>query len=229
MESQREKLELLSEKWKSQKGYNYFVYDGILNYGKWNFVTPKILFLLKEAADDFTEIAGLEINITNGNGPHFWWNICYWKYLIENLSKGVDVTFVSQSELPEVKINNNILDSIAYVNVKKNCENITISNDSDIYQYAINDKELLVEQIEIINPDVVFCSKVTFLAYKYLYGNEIEKINSICYKHKNRLILNFRHPSYFQISGGRETLFNNLKSALTVDGNLFGQFSWSIK
>jgi hypothetical protein len=229
MESQREKLELLSEKWKLQKGYNNFVYDGILNYEKWNSLTLKILFLLKETADDFTKIADQEINITKGNGSHFWWNICYWKYLIENLSKGVNADFVSQSELPEVKINNNILDSIAYVNVKKNCENKPASNDSEIYQYAINDKELLVEQIELINPDVVFCSKVTFLAYRYVYDNEIEKINSICYKHKNRLILNFRHPSYFQISGGRETLFNNLKIALTADGNLFGHFPWAIK
>jgi len=226
METIKEKLEKLSEKWKSQRNYDYFVYDGILNYHKWSTAHPKILFLLKETADDFTQIAGTEINITKGNGSHFWWNICYWKYLVNGIYNGENPEFIDQNELPEVKYNNNILDSIAYVNVKKNCENKTHTDDGEILKYAQEDKNLLMEQIDLINPHVVFCNNITFASYRHIYENELIQINSICYRHKDRLILHFRHPSYFQIAGGRETHFNDLKSALLDNGNVLNQFNW---
>jgi hypothetical protein len=187
---------------------------------------PRILFLLKETADDFTQIAETEIDITKGNGSHFWWNICYWKYLINSISNGEKPEFINQNELPEVKFNNNILDAIAYVNVKKNCENKTKTDDSDILRYAQQDKDLLAEQIDLINPHIVFCSNITFISYQQIYENELTQINSICYRHKDRLILHFRHPSYFQISGGRETHFNDLKNALLKNGNVLSQFNW---
>ncbi len=223
----KEKQLHLYEQWKKERNYDDFVYDGILSYEKWDSIIPKIMFLLKETADDFTAIAEKAHDITNGNGTHFWWNICYWKYLIDKLYKNEEAEFIDSSELPEVKYNNNLLDSIAYVNIKKNCDNNPNSNDSVILDYAKSDQLFLVQQIDLIGPDIVFCSNATFNAYKCIYKEpQLEKLNDICYKHGNRLILKFRHPSYFQISGGRETNFNDLKNALSSDGNILKQFNW---
>lgn len=231
MEVIESKLEQLFVNWKSQRDYEPFVDDGILNYQKWLVSNPKIMFLLKESADDFVKIRNFSVDITKGKGPHFWWNICYWKYLVNELYKGEDPMFISQDNLPEVLFNNNVLDSIAYVNVKKSCENLSVSSDQDILDFANRDKDFLGEQINLINPDVVFCSNVTFVAYKLLFkeDGELIKINQVCYRHKDRLILCYNHPSYFQIAGGRETLFNNLKKALLEGGNVLKQFSWGSK
>jgi hypothetical protein len=225
METLKAKQEELYIKWQGNRNYSNFVKDGILNYERWNSLSPKILFLLKESADHFTNIAGEKINITKGNGTHFWWNICYWKYIINCLYNNIEPLFISTIDLPEVKLNNNILDSIAYVNIKKQCDNLTKSKDNDILNFAQKDKELLLEQIDLINPDVIFCSKVTFKAYKHIYEGNIEEINRICFKHNGRLVINFFHPSFFQISGGRETIFNSLKEALEKD-NVLNSFNW---
>lgn len=221
----KNKQEELYLKWQNTRNYSYFVKDGILNYEKWNSLSPKILFLLKEAADDFINIAGEKIDITKGNGNHFWWNICYWKYIIEHLYNNVDPIFIARTELPEARLNNNILDSIAYVNIKKQCDNFTRSEDKNILKYAESDGGLLREQIDLICPDIIFCSRTTFKAYQLIYCENMETINEICFKHNDRLIINFFHPSYFQITGGRQTLFNKLKNALE-NGNVFNSFKW---
>lgn len=213
MLNQRVQQDKLYRRWQKSRDYTYFVYDGILNYKSWNEARPKIMFLLKETADDFVEIANNDIDIRSGNGSHFWWNICYWKYIISNLYLGNNVSFIPTIQLPEAQ-NNYMLKDIAYVNIKKQCDNKTKTNDGEILQYALNDKSLLTEQINLINPDVVFCNPITFKAYSAMYKNEIEELNEICFKHDARLILKFRHPSYFQIAGGRETHFNDLKNAI---------------
>ena len=141
------KLEQLFVNWKSQRDYEPFVDDGILNYQKWLVSNPKIMFLLKESADDFVKIRNFSVDITKGKGPHFWWNICYWKYLINELYKGEDPMFISQDNLPGVLFNNNVLDSIAYVNVKKSCENLSVSSDQDILDFANRDKDFTADLI----------------------------------------------------------------------------------
>lgn len=226
MKNIQEFMERLFDDWKLKRNYENFVYDGVLNYEKWSIVKPRILFLLKETADDFTQIAGNDIDITGGNGTHFWWNICYWKYLVKGLYRGETPEFINKSDLPEVKFNNNKLDSIAYVNVKKNCENKTVTNDGEILDYARNDKAFLVKQIDLIDPNIVFCNNVTFASYKIIYDNELIQINNICYRHNNRLIIHYKHPSFFQIAGGRETLFYDLKNALSDNGNVLKLFAW---
>lgn len=216
MENIRAKQEQLYEKWITARNYPYFVRDGILDYEKWAKTHPKILFLLKETADDFVFIADQKIDITRGNGSHFWWNICYWKYLINCFSEKSEPQFISTKELPEIKFNQNILDSIAYVNIKKQCDNRTRSNDSEIYGYAVRDCEFLKNQIDMIAPNIIFCTKVTFKSYSYIYKEQIDSLSELCFRHDNRLIINFKHPSFFQIKGGRETLFNILKIDLSI-------------
>lgn len=216
--------------WMTEREYksSSFNLDGILNYKTWESLNPKIMFFLKETADDFLDVRKDPINIRKGNGNHFWWNIVYWKHAINQIynKNEIDHSLLPFSELHEVKYTNYIIDSIAYVNVKKICENKTSSNDAEILKYAMNDKPFLHEQINLINPDIVFCSKITFKAYKEIFGEELEQINSICYKHNNRLILKFVHPSYFQIKGGKGAHFSSLCKSL--DGNgVLSKFNWT--
>lgn len=222
----KEKQELLYKEWISKRDYKLFVKDGILNYKKWETTKPKILFLLKESADNFTEIANQDIRIHTGNGNHFWWQICYWKYIINKLHSKEKVVFIPTKQLPE-SLNENRLDSIAYVNVKKLCENKTTSKEKDILQYADVDKILLKKQIDLIQPNVVFCSTTTFKAYKKIYPqNNLKELNKICYKDGQKLVLKFRHPSYFQIKGGRKTNFTDLHQSLLEKNGILNQFDW---
>ncbi|MCW3805739.1 hypothetical protein [Plebeiibacterium marinum] len=223
MEDIKTQQEELYQQWEEHAKYEYFVRDGILNYEVWNTTKPKIMFLLKETADDFVNIADNDIDIRNGNGSHFWWNICYWKYVVSNKYINKDIVFIPTRELPEAQ-KDYVLNDIAYVNVKKQCDNKTKTSDSEILEYANRDKQLLVSQIELINPDIVFCNSVTLKVYLIMYGDQLTKLNDICYKHNNRLILNFRHPSYFQIAGGRQTHFSDLYNA--IDDSVIKQFSW---
>lgn len=224
MENNKQNLASLNQEWKEARPNYYFVNDGILNQEVWNNTRPKIMFLLKESADDFTNIAeNNTIDIRKGNGPHFWWNIAYWKFIVNKLHKKENPEYIETSSLPEAG-NQYILNDIAYVNIKKHCENKTSTDDNDIITYAQRDKEYLIQQIDAINPNVIFCNNTTFKAYNILYTKEIVTLTNICYKHKNRLIINYKHPSYFQIAGGRETLFHSLKNSLTeID---FDNFNW---
>ncbi len=223
IESDNHKKKILTNlyiKWKNERDYPLHTNDGILNYRKWKESKPKVMFLLKESADFFVEIENKAHDIRKGNGKHFWWNICYWKYLIDELYKDEDPQFIKPEELPESKLNNFLLDSIAYVNIKKLNENKTNSIDSEIFKYAKKDKLFLKEQINLINPDIVFCNKITFKSYNHIFDHEITKENEVFHYHKNRIILNYYHPSFFQIKGGRKSLFYNLKSFLTSSENI---------
>ena len=224
MENLKQKQIALYKKWIKKREYSYFTKDGILNYDVWEKTSPKIMFLLKETADDFINIADKDIDIRDGKGNHFWWNITYWKYVINQLYlKNTSFDFIPKEKLPEAS-NSYILNDIAYVNIKKECENKSKSDDTDINKYAQNDKALLKEQIDLISPNIIFCSATTYKAYINLY-NDITKLNNNCFKHNNRLIIKYYHPSYFQIKGGRKTLFNNLKNILLSD-DILGEFKW---
>ncbi len=223
MENLKQKQKDLYENWLKKRNYKEFTKDGILNYEVWEKTSPKIMFLLKESASDFINIADKNHDIRKGAGHHFWWNICYWKYIINQLHKGnTNLKFFQTTKLPEAK-NDYIINDIAYVNIKKKHQNKTKSENADIIQYAKADKELLIKQIDLISPDIVFCDKTTFNAYNILYG-KLDKLNNNCYKHNNRLIISYYHPSYFQIKGGRETLFYNLQTILS--DNIFEHFKW---
>lgn len=164
------------------------------------------------------------IYIREGKGTHFWWNIAYWKFIENSIYNNTNPDYSTTDKLSEAS-REYILNDIAYVNIKKNCENKTRTNSSDIITYAKNDRQYLIKQIDLINHDVIFCSETTFRAYKILHSEYLLQLNTICNRHDNRLIINYKYPSYFQISGGRKTLFNNLKnSLLEID---FKQFNWS--
>lgn len=191
-----------------------FVYDGIVadldnedDYNVWLNSKSKILFLVKEAFNDY------EPQIPTEDKKKFHLNMAKWKHLIEG--------FISNGTVPEyptyeVLGGRNV--GIAIVEVKKFDDDSHSSNPNDILYYAKRDSQLLQEQIELINPNIILCGG-TFGVYEDgIYENEknkiaheyygvVENIDASIYNHRNRTILNFYHPSYTKSA---ETLYDLL-------------------
>ncbi len=162
-------------------------------------------------------IAGNPIGtIKNGKTAKLWQNILRWKYLINNyINEDTLLPFPELKEIPEISDNEGKLTEIAYVNISKELGESS-SNQKNIQNIAIKDKDFLTKQIDLINPDIVLCAN-TFWSYHPIYnGNEtIKQISEseIFYTHKNRIIINFSHPGL--PAGNKDVkLYNKLLKGL---------------
>lgn len=191
-------IERLESSWIKERPHYRFTFDGILNEDKWFKSKSRVMFLLKESADDFCNIRGkAPHDITKGKGNSFWYNIVRWWYLIDQLEHGFDnPTFMNITEL---KQKFRLFDMAAYANIKKNNENKSTSNHKNILDYAKRDRDFLKSQIDLINPKYILTNKTTFSSYKHIYANEklelVENTDKRVYKHKERYIIRFYHPS----------------------------------
>jgi len=206
-------------KWKKDRpNYEKFTHDGPLKPNIWEKQKPKILFLLKEAYNDF-EPHPLKAEEIKGK---LMLNIAKWRALIQSL--------YNQPEKEAILLENEeykeIIDDIAIVEVKKYDEGNTESADSVINTYAHNDRKFLKDELELINPHIVICGG-TFESYKIVYDiqNENSKgfqsISHACWKHNNRLVIRFYHPS----PRSANDLFEKLRE-IYVGANVLNSFSW---
>jgi hypothetical protein len=219
------KYEDFMEKWKKESGYEdesnkkYFCYDGPIccdepiNDNKWKESLSRIMFLLKESYNKFHNI---RYEPCHGNMPNFsaytrrfWRNMRMSTYIIDKaITNGGNVPSFADTEEKQ----NDLNDSIAYVNLKK-CveEGKTKSNPSDIKKYVIRDKDKLLEQIDLIKPRIIVCSG-TFKYCQYLYNNNLKKTaheKLYLYEKENRYFINFWHPSWWIKSP--EVRYNKLR------------------
>jgi hypothetical protein len=225
------KCDALFERWKKVRPEyenkiegKRFSPDGIMNYEAWINSVPKILFLLKEnhAADGVWEPWD---GITVANNI-FGLNIARWRQILIELNNNPakELSF-SNIELPKT------IDDIAIIEVKKLNEGKGSSNYYDIRNYAIKDKDFMKEQFKLINPDIIVCCSTGDYydedifedePWIQLYPSPIQKCN--CYKHGNRLVIDFNHPSY-KSEAQSEELFETL-CRLIKEGNVFEKFDW---
>lgn len=193
-----EKLEELYQKWEKQRNYIPFVRDGILLEDEWSNASPKIMFLMKESHKntDWWQIAGSEIDISkNDKVRKIWENIVRWKFLLNSyFNDGVIPSFLEKEELFRKALPLKKLGDIAYVNVSKELGESS-SNAKHLQNRAIEDREFLTQQIDIIDPEIILCAN-TFSCYHPIYnGNQtIEKVSDRIHKHKDRIIIEFYHP-----------------------------------
>ncbi|MEO2110094.1 MAG: hypothetical protein ABGW88_04065 [Leeuwenhoekiella sp.] len=181
----------LLSRWQSERNYEKFCNDGILIHKEYSKANPKILFLLKESKAKFTNIEG-------PLGPHgdskvFWRNMKLWTITTAKKfeKQSVDLnSFINEKEKPNTKI--------AYINIKKDSTITPIDSQYSEYEniksYAVSDSEFLKKQIEIINPDVVFCGG-TFCFANFIF-NDLRKIDSNLYiRNNDQYWIDFYHPS----------------------------------
>ncbi len=204
-----------------------FSYDGIVNFEVWQYQKLKVLFLVKE---------------THGSDKGGCWhpsvrfervgifgnNIARWNYLLKELfnkREGI-IEFPANDVLPKE------LDDVAVVEIKKKSGKSS-SNNNQIIAYAERDKDFLREEIDLISPHIVFCGYTGEAYGDYIYGDEEwDKLKEVdgrtCHKHRERLVIDFFHPSYAQVTDGSEYLWNTLY-ALLDNGKIFDNFEWGKK
>lgn len=197
-----------------------FSHDGIMNYEAWINSVPKILFLLKEnraAKNEWEPWDGITV------GNIFSKNIARWRQIIIELFKNPakELSF-SNIELPET------IDDIAIIEVKKLNEGKGSSNYYNIKNYAIKDKDFLKEEFELINPDIVVCGNTGDYYGDIIYEDSLEALindsECYCYKHGNRLVIEFYHPS--TRSEEKEKELFEILCRMIKNGNVFEKFNW---
>jgi hypothetical protein len=235
----KQKLIALQKRWAKErpnychehKGEIYnFVNDGILDYEAWfNQDLPRIMFLMKETTRNsgWTEISGNPIDTLKYGDSRLqkplpiWQNVMRWKYAIKEAAAGkLAKNFPALANLPEA-LNNWHMNDIAWVNIKKSAGE-TISNQADLRKHAINDRDFLREQIDLIKPSVILCG-YTFFCYEEIYEtdayNKKRKDDSCSLigdgiiLHKDRIIFDFYHPRIRNITA--EFRYNQLIDMLS--------------
>lgn len=222
-----ERRDALFARWKQarpeyQANGRCFAHDGIVDVEQWRKAKPKILFLLKETHCPPEEWEPHDGIASNAN--HFSRNIARWHSIVQALyTERATIPSFTGSILPET------ITDIALVELKKVNEGRRKSNDNDIKAYANRDVAFLREQIELIQPQLIFCCGTGDIYADNLYADEpLEEIcrkwgAKGCFKHRNRLVIDFYHPS--PRGYGHEQLFAMLLELLQ-EGAVFEHFSW---
>lgn len=191
-------FETLFEKWKNDPFHSRtnFISDGIIEPIEWEKQSPKILFLLKEAYTNGGDGFDLREELSDNAPYRCWWQASQWIYGILEMNKTQLIP-----KFPEIldrgnkEEANNYIKKIAVVNLKKS-NGKTLSNNQDLASYVDHDKDMLKQQIDLINPDIILCGNV-FPFYKSIYDSEniieIPDTNAWCFIHKNRFVISAYH------------------------------------
>lgn len=177
----------------TMKDTDEFVWDGPSNWELYENSFPRIMCLVKEARNGYHPSAPNQKTDTK-----FMRNLARWSYLIrEAFQSNTPPSMPSNAELPETN------DMLAIVEVKKINEEKTFSNYHDLNKYAIDDRDFLKRQIDLIAPNVVLCTNTldfydAIYDWTHLSDKKLIAIgNNSCWLSDNRLVIGFYHPSTF--------------------------------
>ncbi len=178
-------LDELFEKWKSSESVNSleFAMDGIIDETLWHSAPRKVLYLLKET-NNFRS----DLRILVKENP--WKVIGHWTYALCNVQNGNLPSFSDADNN-----HNEFCNMSAILNLKKETGSSSADND-EVRRIAERDKELILEQLEIINPDIVVCGGTFHLIKDILITNSdpIDK-DRRCYRINDTFWIDFCHPS----------------------------------
>jgi len=167
----------LFEMWKKSRKFKYFVSDGVIDPEVYFSNNVKVLFITKEAndGDDGGDYNLCTEILKHENYKPFIRHMIQWTWAInENFPE--EINFCDE-------IKNKYLRSFAVLNLKK-IGGGSISKNHNILQYANRDKDFIIKEIEIIDPDVIIG----------LISCPILSIIDINPKIK---YIEFYHPAYF--------------------------------
>jgi hypothetical protein len=209
-EYEKESKKLLN-KWKQLDHHKNkgFVSDGIVDFDEWEKADQKILVVLKEAYGDkkqwkLTDLIGDDDREKIKNYPHYKM-LSKWLYVLHN---------TTHDKLPESiedidpDLADSYLLSCAVINIKKSSGKST-SNNNEIYDYAVQDKDFLKKQIDLINPQIVLCGYTASSLLSGVY--DLDDYNQYyfsdyCISFEGRTFIDFWHPS---MKNGREEYYCN--------------------
>jgi hypothetical protein len=183
-----------------------FITGGVIDPAKWEGAPRKVLFLLKEAYDTSPASQGFdlcELVRDRWKGPRgrTWFQIGRWAHLIQHSKPATIPAYPnSRCEITEAVV------ASAVVNVRKSGG--AKSSDADVIrEYAAADGDLLLRQIDGIQPDVVICGGV-WNAVRYLWPGA-ELLSTCYFQTSSYAIIDFWHPAvrwpnellYFGLAG----------------------------
>lgn len=181
------------------------VFDGITNLEKYSKSPIKILWILKEGNERKHE----DRNHREFHSCVTWysgWKSTYKNIILTSYGMLNNCSFEKLPVLDEdAKVNNQyVMDYIALININKNGGGGT-ANDSVIKANYAKHKEILLQQIHEINPDIIInCSRVSQLfndismqygltKMKY-YSKEFELLVNYA-QNSSKLIIDYWHPN----------------------------------
>jgi hypothetical protein len=196
----------LLEEWKSKYPGREFVYDGIIDYERWDKTPCRTLFILKESyhSKDDSGDWDMRKDLREYGKPfgQTFTKTAYLAYLINQLAKGENPNFSN------IETNNQILNeaflSSAIVNVKKPV-GYPKSNSLDLIQYVTNDAGLLLRQIELIDPKFIVCGGTWYILQEVDVFPNCKKISDRVFSSNNMFIFDIWHPA---VPAPGEMIFN---------------------
>lgn len=213
---------------------NILITDGIADVDEWAKNKIRPLFILKEAYDkssdpsiktkwnEFTDY----VNLQRGEISSLTWKrIAQWTHFIFNQNKE-EALKVSNWEDKSNGDNVPLLKKIALINIKK-YDGMEISNNTILEQHAIKHRDLLIKQINAIQPTIIICGYTGWLV-DVVYNKTIRKIKNGYYVYKLRLdngdeipLIDFWHPCNFSKSDS--TLLNLLQESYNYSNENFAE------
>ena len=128
-----------------------FVRDGIVDYDLYCGAPIRLLFVLKEV--NGKSVTDLRKILRDGNRKQTWNVVARWVEGIFNLEKDFSWDELNQNDEERRK---KMLKYICAVNMKKTSGK-DVSDNSAVFESAINNREMLKKQIELYKPDFVIC------------------------------------------------------------------------
>ena len=226
-------MEELFERWQQKHSFSAFIKDGVVDSTKYE--QSHILFILRDmncsVPNDLCE------NLRRkGSGAKTWCNIGRWVKALLDKNQEYPYDMSPQKRIEQIS-------RVAVMNIKKEGGGAR-SEGKTLVSYAETQKELILEEIKMCNPDIIICcgqkmknefSNAVILEQKVFEINA--KWNKICscelprdwwyfyvkINDKNVPIISFCHPQVTNLCGrrGHEALFKPLYKDMQMIGNKF--------
>jgi hypothetical protein len=233
--SYNEQLNKRFEEWKEKSEFTHFFFDGLMYRGEianpywrrsgnenelWEKTSTRVMFLMKDvnAGEDGKEVDDdIRGRIFRDTTKKIYRNMSYWLYgLLKTIENG---------KIPEYPISvaeaTQFFDDtpVAYVNCKKQAGASSVSC-SKLKYYIERDKKFIIEEIEILKPDIIICCAWTESTdnpiLKFIKENlyqDIKEVNKWMYysEDNNKLIIDSYHPSTTKSSNS--DMYHNMMEA----------------
>ena len=181
-----ESLDRLFEKWRMKYANEEFAEDGIVNEHLWKTAKTKILFLLKET-NDYSK----DFRVLVNNKP--WSVIGYWAYGLQNITSSTIAPFSEARKDSNWKCS---CRSSALMNIKKS-PGVSAADMDVIQKAAESDHEFILEEIDIIQPDIIVCCGTLNVCRLFLPFDSFKSKgpDERCYYYQDAIWIDYCHPS----------------------------------
>jgi len=183
---------------------NKFIPDGIVNTDLWqDYEHKKILYILKEAYIRENERAFDLAEWIREKHPdtRIWNRIARWTYGIQNTSANSIARYIRDID-EDSDLRKSLFEQIAVINLKKSGGKPQ-SVIEEVAAYALSDREEIIRELQLIDPDIVICGSTFWILHRFVFGKDPLNGKSTCdnwYYYMNldgkeRLYIDYYHPA----------------------------------